>query len=87
MTYLTLNDLPGRPVGRPPTVDYAMVRELAALGCRQKDIAAHFGVTQGRIGQIVGVQPAPSVEEALAVIEAGARKCEGCAALRIGSLT
>jgi hypothetical protein len=83
MTYQTLNDLPGRPVGRPPTVDRDLARQLAALGCRIQDIAAHFGVTQGRISQIVGVRPAPTVEEALVVIEAGAGKCEGCAALRL----
>jgi len=83
MTYATLNDLPGRPLGRPPTFDYAIARELAALGVRQKDIAAHFGVTQGRIAQIIGGVTSPTVAEALAVIDAGERKCEGCAALRL----
>jgi hypothetical protein len=87
MTYTNLNDLPGRPVGRPQTVDQDLARQLAALGCRIQDIANHFGVTQGRISQIIGVRPAPTVAEALAVIEAGERKCEGCAALRLGALT
>ena len=87
MTYKTLNDIPGWPVGRPRTVDQDLARDLAALGCRITDIAAHFGVTQGRISQIIGVRTAPSVAEALAVIEAGERKCDGCAALRMGALT
>lgn len=84
MTYATLNDLPGRPLGRPPTFDYALARELAALGVRQKDIATNFGVTQGRIAQIIGGVTSPTVAEALAVIEAGTRICAGCPALRIG---
>jgi hypothetical protein len=83
MIYQTLNDLPGRPVGAPRIVDQDLARDLAALDCRITDIAAYFGVTQGRISQIIGVRPAPSVAEALAVIEAGERKCEGCAALRM----
>jgi hypothetical protein len=83
VTYKTLNDLHGWPVGRPRTVDQDLARDLAALGCRITDIAAHFGVTQGRISQIIGVRHAPTVAEALAVIGAGERKCEGCAALRL----
>jgi len=86
MTYATLNDLPGRALGRPPTFDYAIARELAALGVRQKDIAAHFGVTQGRIAQIIGGASTPTVAEAMAMIEAGMRICAGCPALRIGAL-
>ena len=52
------------PRRRSPKVTAAMadeMRRLRSLGMMQHDIAAHFGVNQGRVSEVLSGKPLPAV--------------------------